>query len=341
MFRLLQGHWKGRRVVISAYLFNMLQYKSFAAEQMEMVHMTLKQIEYFQMVIAKGNISAAAEELFISRSVISRALAELEEEFQTSLFIRSKNGVILTESGRMIACLFREFSSCYSTTRDRIRQLDSSEKRLTLHLGITPTNAYHLFSLYFDDFRLRFPEVGLKVGEYGANDAWKLLMDGTVDAFFTPARTVDHNMFGSINLYRTEIMLGAPLDSAVMQKKSLGISDILDLPLGYLNAPMPVEEILNSCFQTFDKTPQVVLRTSDQRLLRELNASGAIYTILPSDILETWPDVGRVPLDFFPVSTHRLVWNKALAHDSVFQSFLDFMQARAIEPENSSAQGRD
>ena len=75
---------------------------------------------------------------------------------------------------------------------------------------------------------------------------WKLLMDGTVDAFFTPARTLDHNMFGSINLYQTNIMLGAPLGCAIVEKRSLGISDILDLPLGYLNAPMPVEKILNA-----------------------------------------------------------------------------------------------
>lgn len=297
--------------------------------------MTLKQIEYFQMVLAKGNISAAADELFISRSVISRALAELEEEFQTSLFIRSKNGVILTESGRIIACLFREFSACYQVTKTRVRQLSNFELHSTLHLGITPTNAYHLYSLYFEDFQKRFPEISLNVNEYCANEAWKLLLDGTVDAFVTPARTVDHSMFGSIDLYRTQIMLGAPLKSEIAEKNSLGISDILDLPLGYLNAPMPVEEIMNSCFQTFDKMPRVVLRTSNQMLLQELNTRGIIYTILPSDILENWLGVARIKLDFFPISTHRLVWNKALAHDTVFNSVLDFMQSKSNVPKDA------
>ncbi|HWP50280.1 MAG TPA: LysR family transcriptional regulator, partial [Clostridia bacterium] len=309
-----------------------LKIKCVGFRQGEMVLVTLKQIEYFQMVLAKGNISAAADELFISRSVISRALAELEEEFQTNLFIRSKNGVILTESGKMIACLFKEFSACYALTKERVRQISNNEKPSTLHLGITPTNAYHSFSLYFEDFRKNFPEIRLNVNEYGANDAWKLLLDGTVDAFVTPARTVDHNMFGSINLYRTQIMLGASFECPISEKESLGISDILDLPLGYLNAPMPVEEILNSCFHTFDKIPRVVLRTSDQRLLQELTTRGIIYTILPSDILETWSGVIRIPIDFFPASMHRLVWNKALTHDAVFNSFLEFMQARAIGP---------
>lgn len=111
--------------------------------------MTLKQIEYFQMVIAKGNISAAADELFISRSVISRALAELEEEFQANLFIRSKNGVILTESGETIACLFKEVSSCYKATKRRICQISSGEKPSAFHFGITPQMhiIYILFTL--------------------------------------------------------------------------------------------------------------------------------------------------------------------------------------------------
>lgn len=292
--------------------------------------MTLKQIEYFQMVIAKGNISAAADELFISRSVISRALAELEEEFQANLFIRSKNGVILTESGETIACLFKEVSSCYKATKRRICQISSGEKPSAFHFGITPTNAYHLYSLYFKDFCKCFPGIDLYVNEYGANDAWRLLMDGTVDAFLTPARILDHNIFGSIDLYQTQIMMGVPFGCRIAEKKSLGISDILNLPLGYLNAPMPVEGILNSCFQTFGEIPNVVLRTSDQKLLHVLNSSGIIYTILPSDILETWTDVQRIPLDFFPTSMHRLVWNKALAHDGVFHSFLSFMKDRSI-----------
>ncbi len=291
--------------------------------------MTPKQIEYFQMVLAKGNISAAADALFISRSVISRALAELEEEFQTSLFIRSKNGVILTESGKMIACLCREFSTCYQATRERVRRLANCKTHLTLHLGVTPSNAYHVYSLYFENFRKCFPEISLNVSEYGADEAWKLLLDGTVDAFITPANTVDHSMFGTINLYRAQIMLGVPFGSAIAGKSSLGISDILDLPLGYLNPPIPVEEIMNSCFQTFDKTPRVVLRTSDQRLLQALNTRGIIYTVLPDDILATWPGVAGISLDFFPASTHRLVWNKALVHDALFNSFLDFMEAKA------------
>ena len=54
--------------------------------------MTLKQIEYFQMVCEKGNISAAAQALYISRSVVSRTISDIEEAFGVPVFIRSGNG---------------------------------------------------------------------------------------------------------------------------------------------------------------------------------------------------------------------------------------------------------
>lgn len=52
--------------------------------------MTSKQVEYFLRVCTCRNIAAAAEELFVSRPVISKAILTLEEEVGTPLFLRSK-----------------------------------------------------------------------------------------------------------------------------------------------------------------------------------------------------------------------------------------------------------
>lgn len=43
-------------------------------------------------------------------------------------------------------------------------------------------------------------------------------MDGTVDAFLTPARILDHNIFGSIDLYQTQIMMGVPFGCRIAEK---------------------------------------------------------------------------------------------------------------------------
>ena len=290
--------------------------------------MTLKQITYFQTVCARGNISAAAEELFVARSVISRAIGELEEEFGAPLFSRSKNGVVLTESGRVLARLFDGFTTCYQTTRERIAQLRREEQARPLRLGVTPTNAYCVYRTYFEGFQRLHPEIPLYVEEHSAFDAWKLLLEGKMDAFFTPARP-DSAFFQTMELYQNPIMLGAAEGTAMAEKQSVSIAHILDLPLGFFNAPMPIETILNACFHALGKKPNVVLRTTDQLLLRELTVQGRLYPILPLDMMSTWEGVRVIPLDFFHPSSNRMVWSEALSHSSEMEAFLAYMREQA------------
>lgn len=290
--------------------------------------MTLKQIEYFQKVCRTGNISAAAEALFVSRSVVSRTISELEEEFGAALFVRSRSGVTLTESGAILARLFETFTASYSTARERIHRLSAREQTKPLRIGVTPTNAYCVYKNYLEDFLALHPDVRLQVTEHSAYDGCDLLLDGVLDAAFTPSKP-DESVFESLELYQNPITLGAPeWDRRVGDKA--GIGDIIDLPLGFFNAPMPLEHVLKASFEAVGKTPNVVLRTSDQMLLRELTLAGKLYPILPLDMMATWEGVRQVPLDFSPVSVNRVVWSRALAPSPALAVFLDFMREQLI-----------
>lgn len=288
--------------------------------------MTLKQIEYFKMVCERGNISSAAKELFVSRSVISRALAELEEEFETEIFKRTKNGVELTEGGLIISRLFEEILASYVTTKDYIKKIEDSGSMPVLRLGVTPTNAYRVNKLYLNAFKELFPNIELHVEEYSAFDAWSLVLNGTLDAFFTPVRITDTGMFEAIDLYKTGIIISAAANDPLTERDSIGVYDIIDLPLGYLNAPMPLENILNSCFEAFGKRPKVLVRSSDTILLEEMTRRGEIYCILPDDMVESWDGVVGLPLKFFSPSTHRFVWCKSLPQNLSLKRLTDFMQ---------------
>ena len=62
--------------------------------------MNFQQLKYFTVLCEYKNFSKAAESLFISQQGLSTAIASLEAEFETSFFIRSPNGLILTEDGQ-------------------------------------------------------------------------------------------------------------------------------------------------------------------------------------------------------------------------------------------------
>ncbi len=64
--------------------------------------MTEKQALYYRICYEKRNIATAAESLFVSRSVVSRMVSELEKEFGVTFFVRSKKGVTPTKAGDLM-----------------------------------------------------------------------------------------------------------------------------------------------------------------------------------------------------------------------------------------------
>ena len=56
----------------------------------------------FYTVANNKNISGAAKELYISQPAISKAIAKLESNLNTKLFMRSSRGVTLTSEGNIL-----------------------------------------------------------------------------------------------------------------------------------------------------------------------------------------------------------------------------------------------
>ena len=64
---------------------------------------TLRQIEYFIATAETGSITLASERVNISQPSISTAIAHLEEELGTQLFVRRHaQGLSLTSAGRLL-----------------------------------------------------------------------------------------------------------------------------------------------------------------------------------------------------------------------------------------------
>ena len=64
--------------------------------------MTITQIRYFIKACETGSISTAAEELFITRSALSKAIKELESECGGRLFKHEGNLLVPTAAGEIL-----------------------------------------------------------------------------------------------------------------------------------------------------------------------------------------------------------------------------------------------
>ena len=111
--------------------------------------MNLKQAQYLEAVCRTGSITAAAAELYVSRTVISHSLRELEEEFNADLFTRTRTGIRLTEAGEIIREYCRELKASYGITRDKIDALSFREPKVYLKMAVTATTGVRLFPEFF------------------------------------------------------------------------------------------------------------------------------------------------------------------------------------------------
>lgn len=293
--------------------------------------MTPKQAEYFLQAYELKNIASAANRLFVSRSVVSRAILDLEGEVGEPLFARSKEGVEPTKAGTLLYRMLREFESGYANTMERIRSLNSEDQGRELSLCVTPTNVLKLTDMLLGDFCACCPDVRLRVTERPAHAVMNMLINREADIGFTPSREQLPAMFCSLDVFQSRIVMGLCAEHPLARKPTLTIADILELPLGYLDAPMPVEDILVNCYAAFGKEPKVVIRTSQLDVLRRLTQQGIIAPVLPDEMIENWENVTAVPMDFFARSTHRLVWDKTKRHNSAFDDFIRFTEQKLEE----------
>ena len=116
----------------------------------------------FYYVCKHENITKAAEELMISQPGISKAIKNLEGQLNCTLFIRNKNGVILTEEAKLL----------YEQIKSAIEIIDTAEDRLkgainldygTLNIGASKTITENILLPILKEFNELYPKININI----------------------------------------------------------------------------------------------------------------------------------------------------------------------------------
>ena len=137
----------------------------------------------FKEVAEAGNITAAAQTLFISQSAVSQSIKELEAELQTRLFARNSRGVTLTADGRMLYEYVRSAMGLLETGEEKLSQSrDLQMGHLTIGASDTVTSQFLL--PYLDRFHRQYPAIHIQIISGRSHKVLGLLQSGKVDIAF-------------------------------------------------------------------------------------------------------------------------------------------------------------
>ena len=130
------------------------------------------------------SFSKAADALFISQSILTRHIQDLEEEMGVVLFNRTTHGVSLTEAGRILAKEGPELiNKCDSALRRLRTQNIPAKGKIRIGMGLEFSYSNHIRS-FIQDFLDRYPDIELQYDVHSGSTPVETLL--RYDLFFTP-----------------------------------------------------------------------------------------------------------------------------------------------------------
>ena len=123
---------------------------------------TILNINAFLVVARLGSFSAAARELDVAPSVVTKRITRLEERVHTRLIVRSTRGLTLTPAGER---LLPRFQRVVAELDELLIDTSSSQGEIDGHVRIKgPTTITSLYlGALFGEFQLNNPRVTLEV----------------------------------------------------------------------------------------------------------------------------------------------------------------------------------
>lgn len=286
--------------------------------------MTLLQIQYFLAVAQTGNITNAADELYVSRPAISRAMRDLEREFGIALFWRSNTGLALTEAG----CAFYEACNDIQNRIDcleaQFAQIKAQNRQQDIRLGLTPLTGTTVFPKFYQAFRDACPSAHIVTMEHGHHQARMMLEDGSMDASFTTHTEGLSENVSSMDLTQTQLVFCVSASHPLAGRSCVSTHDIQDEPLVYLSEGMQREKEIIRRYRQIGRTPNVVLRMGQINALRTVVSEGIAAAILLQGSIDDGNEVIGIPFDP-PVKFYiSLIWNRRSEEREGVKAMLNF-----------------
>jgi DNA-binding transcriptional LysR family regulator len=122
----------------------------------------------FLKLVECGNFSAAAEELYITQSALSKHIQSLEKTLGVQLFIRNKKKTELSDGGQLFLPYAQKFNSLFLQMNKDIGQVIGREQT-SFNLGCLITLRFYGIIETVADFKAKHPEINVKIAEFRYN----------------------------------------------------------------------------------------------------------------------------------------------------------------------------
>src|ERR1044071_1684462 len=150
--------------------------------------MELRQLRYFVAVAETGNISRAAQKIFLTQPALSRQIKALEDEIGQCLLERQAHSIRLTPAGE---ALLREASELLQRADAMLERVRAAGQSVRLRVGYAPSLASGLLSGAVANFSQKHPNARVELFDLSTKEMLAGLENDTLDVALTVGQERD------------------------------------------------------------------------------------------------------------------------------------------------------
>ena len=275
--------------------------------------MEIRQLEYFRKIAQTGSINEAARQLNMSQPPLSYQLKLLEEELDVVLFERRRQGVTMTEAGKLLYQRSEELLQFADSTKLEVSKIG---KRQVLRLGMTSTTVGPILPI-ISAFVQKHPEVTFEVHDGSTYSLADLLRNGIIDVSVvrTPLQLDDLDY----QLFCEEPMIA--VSGPGVSGGDLSLKELTGTPLILYRR---YERFLLDAFHAQDLEPRVLCVCDDARDAMQWAEQGLATAIFPRSMENLCRGLCIRPILEESLNTKiLLIWRSGKPPRAIVREFLE------------------
>ena len=190
--------------------------------------MSDRRLQVFYTVARLLSFTKAAETLHMTQPAVTFQVRQLEDHFNTSLFDRTHNKIVLTDAGQKVYFCAEKIFELNSEMEHSLRAL-SEDTSGTLSIGGSTTIAQYTFPTLLKGFREKYPELSIRICEANTEGIVAKVESSMIDLGIVEAPVSNQDL--DVDIFRAdELVLIMHPEHELAKREYVKPLDIINLP---------------------------------------------------------------------------------------------------------------
>ena len=247
----------------------------------------IQHLKYYVAIVERESFTKAADALYVSQPMLTKAVRQLEAELEATLIVRNSKSFSLTDAG---VHFYKEAKSLLSHFQDMRRSVDDLKSGLGGHVQISLPGV--LLDTYFPklllSFHQQYPNIKISVDEDGSKKTAAAIRSGQADVGLVMLPLPDLSPFSVYPLVHDVCRLLVPKTHPLAKCKAISLQQLQDERIILFNDSSILHDAFIQLCAQEGFSPNIAYKSFMPNFIFDMVRQELCVAVLPAPIIERY-----------------------------------------------------